>query len=412
MGSDATAPDRLDAQVEVAFVDAEVVDAPVVDDVRVDVADDGPRPQEPPFTAATADSRLYAVAGAVMVVTTDKIRYGWGDEIGRFLPRGQTAMPRAVQRIDLDEETWQMSFSHYVRCRRRRVGGGPVQCWGRYVQSGDFAEFREADEPIDQPIGDADLLFPTCASRADGVWCWPSVTRLPPSLATTPAPARYHPTPFCAFIGGSTERGYAAQCGYDCANRRIACRYEWTHWDEHGEGTTLEWTPDFAYTLPIDDITAITDSGGGNFVAVRGDGSVWCRGACGGEMYGTYAPPHDDFRPIRGLPPARFAQGSISLSDRNRICVVLRDGTVTCWGICSPALGRHCIRWPNQIQVAENVGGLRNVAEIAMTESVTCAVTTADEVWCWGVNNAHAVHPAMDELEIWEPVRIDLPPRR
>ncbi len=54
---------------------------------------------------------------------------------------------------------------------------------------------------------------------------------------------------------------------------------------------------------------------------------------------------------------------------------------------------------------------LRNVIELAVSETHACALTSGNEVWCWGDNRAHAVQPDGPADTIWEPVRVDLPVR-
>jgi len=212
------------------------------------------------------------------------------------------------------------------------------------------------------------------------------------------------------------------RCGYDCERQRIACRGQWWTFEvfsnDAGTPGYLGDIDNYGWTLPVRDVVAIGSPGPGLFYVVRSDGTLWCRGGCGGDRAGTFGQPHDDFRQVLGLPPVAFADGIATrdpqhAADNNRVCALLRNGTVTCWGICSPQLGGglFCVRDRNILHVVENVGGLTNVVELAMNPLVTCVRTADEQVWCWGDNSAHSVHPAMDARLIWEPVRVEMPPR-
>jgi hypothetical protein len=392
-------PDVLDAPLDVAQQDAPSTE--VATDVRFTGV---------PYTSRVAGHRLYVIPGATMVVTADKVRYGWGDYLGELLGYRNAPPVRRVERIDLDEETYDITFQQGVLCQRRRVGGGPVQCWGLLNPPG-----LATREPQDRPVRDTDHVQPDmCASRSDGVWCWRSWHDLDlprPTVAT-----RRYSGRFCTFIPGMNRpsAGDDALCGYDCENHRISCAGAWFAFGPDGEILTLDTSDDFVWNYPIDDVTAIGRDTSVTMFVVRSDGSLWCRGFCGGEMVGTSALPHEDFRQIRGLPPVRFAQGTVPMpypsGQESFACALLRNGTVTCWGGCAPYLGALCARSRTPIMV-ENVGGLTNVIEIGMSTYHACALTADDQVWCWGYNALHAVDPTDDTANIWEPVRIPLPTR-
>ncbi len=341
-----------------------------------------------------------------MVVTRDKIRYGWGDYLGRTLGRENAPPVTSPRRLDLelDEVTWQYSFNEYGFLRRRRDGTGSPQWQGALA----VGALPWVSAPMDVGLSDVDLVQAhRSASRRDGVWCW--------SVSNTGvySMSRCYDGRFCTYAPGA-RMDSAAQtlCGYDCDRGQVVCNGTWLSSDG-AEGILQMQSTNFIWSLPADDVTSIGMSPGAIAVVHR-DGTLWCRGYCGGERVGTNGPFHDDFRQIRGLPPVVFAQGYIGVStnlDSQYMCALLRDGTVRCWGGCSPLLGWPCAENTGGMFTVENVGGLHDVVEIGMSISHACALTANDEVWCWGVN-LHAVDPTSDDVVIWQPRRVLLPGQR
>ena len=375
-----------------------------------------------PYVSRAPSNRLLVLGGATMFVTADKVRYGWGDVLEGVLgQRIPDPLPprRRVERVDLDEERYHHDFSPDGICRWRKVGGGPVQCWGWLGVSRIQIQLF-VPEPRDEAFSNADLVEVIgCASRADGVWCWPPRNHQRPDFV--PVATRRYDRPFCTFI--PTRRGLGlplTRCGYDCGRQQIVCNGRWWTYeiagDDAGSPGDLGTLDNYGWVVPFRDVVSIGYPGGTTFLVTRSDGTLWCRGPCGGDRVGTFGPSHDDFRQVLGLPPVVYAEGGSPNPGRDAgsysACALLRDGTVTCWGGCSPQLGGgRCILDRNTVHVVERVGGLTNVVELALNGSVACVRTADKQVWCWGDNSGHAVQPELDTRLIWEPVRVEMPTR-
>ena len=397
-----------------------------------DIASDGAVSDAPadipmrgvPYVGRAPSNRLLVIDGATMFVTSDKVRYGWGDGLGgalgqRWAGPGPRPPRRTVERVDLDEERYHHDFSPDGICRWRKAGGGPVQCWG-WLGIDRIQTQLFVPEPRDEAFSDADLVEVIgCASRSDGVWCWPPRNHQRPDFV--PVATRRYDRPFCTFL--PNRRGLnipPTRCGYDCGRQQIVCNgLWWTHElarDDAGSPADLGTLDNYGWIVPFRDVASIGYVGGTTFHVTRSDGTLWCRGGCGGDRVGTFGPPRDEFRQVLGLPPVVYAEGATpapGLDARTyHGCALLRDGTVTCWGGCSPQIGGgRCTGDRNTLLVIERVGGLTNVVELAMNDVLSCVRTADEQVWCWGDNGEHAVHPAMDARLIWEPVRVEMPPR-
>ncbi len=109
-------------------------------------------------------------------------------------------------------------------------------------------------------------------------------------------------------------------------------------------------------------------AGSGAFCAVRSDG-VTCLGSS--YALGTQTA-------IRGAAKVRVG-GS-------HACVLTRDARVWCWGFNSGGeLGREDeARHGYEPYAPAVVAGLPSVRDLAAGGSMSCAVASSDEVWCWG----------------------------
>lgn len=394
----------------------------------------------PPLTASSPERRLFVQHGVTMVVTPDKIRYGWGDRLGYAIGVANPAPVLRVMRVPWDDLRYEYSFTinnvvhpplSYRVCRRERSGRRAVQCWGanRYASLGRPDVEAEGFLPLpgDPPVIEgADRLITGdiggCVGRSDGVWCWPRRPEGWPSVPPAPSdarPQRFSEVSLCAFIPALTRAvtGDAGiECGYDCNSRQLLCRWQaYDVWGQRDPRTAEGFFAPIA-TLGNVNVASISMAYGGNTFVSLDDGTLLCRGGCGGEVAGTPGARHDDFRPIRGLPPVAFAAGTglpiqTAGPSGGGLCVLLRDGTVRCWGLCPPWLGRFCNPMQPVLEPPMEVPNLRNVIELALSETHACALTSGDEVWCWGDNRAHAVQPDGPAGMIREPVRVDLPER-
>lgn len=392
----------------------------------------------PPLTASSPERRLFVQHGVTMVVTPDKIRYGWGDRLGYAIGVANPAPVLRVMRVPWDDLRYEYSFTinevvhppfSYRACRRERSGRRAVQCWGanRYASLGrpDIEEYGFLPLPGDPPVIEgADRLITGdiggCVGRSDGVWCWPR--RPEGGIGVTPSPTDARPQRFseanlCAFIPALTRAvtGDAGiECGYDCNSRQLLCR--WQAYDVWGQRDPRTAEGFFVPVATLANVASISMTHGGNTFVSQDDGTLLCRGGCGGEVAGTRGAPHADFRPIRGLPPVAYAAGLSLPSETGGswgtgMCVLLRDGTVRCWGLCPPWLGHYCNWMRPVLGPPMEVPNLHNVIELAVSETHACALTSSNEVWCWGDNRAHAVQPDGPADTMWEPVRVALPER-
>lgn len=407
---------------------------PVPPDVAASDASerDAPRVVRPPVTMGGPDRRLIVQPGVTMVVTPDKIRYGWGDRLGYALGILDPAPVRRVMRVPWDDLRYEYSFTinarsapypSYRACRRERGGRRAVQCWGANAYGGlgreDIVREEFLPVPGDPPvIAGADVLTTGnnggCAGREDGIWCWPRVRFGEPLEAMVPAdalPERRWSGRICAFITPVVNGlGQGDQCAYDCDQEQIVCRGEVR--DAFGDLDPVAIRGTFVPVATVRSVASISANAGSGLFAALQDGTLLCRGLCGGSA-GAPGLPHYDFQPIRGLPPVAFAAGTGLGTEENpagKLCVLLRDGTVRCGGLCNPWIGFECPGLRGMAPLRE-VANLRNVIELSVSEGHACALTNSNEVWCWGDNRDHAVQPDGPATTIWEPVRVDLPAR-
>ncbi len=159
---------------------------------------------------------------------------------------------------------------------------------------------------------------------------------------------------------------------------------------------------------------------GGISTCARGEtGAVWC---WGNNTFGTLG---DGLAEREGCEPKMPAQDCSARPVRVRdlpaadqvsvgytAACALVGGGVRCWGTgplgdgeshesgCPPA-GRGCSTTPVQVV------GLSEVTSVAVGSKQACAVTSAQEVWCWGDNRLRAVGDGTDEDRL-APVRVPL----
>jgi alpha-tubulin suppressor-like RCC1 family protein len=197
-------------------------------------------------------------------------------------------------------------------------------------------------------------------------------------------------------------------CVYDCARRGLACAGYWYNIGIDGEISFDSGHRDHVYFLPVDGASMIASDGHMTFYAVRPDGSLWCRGQCGGQQVATPGPPHEGFRRVEGLPPLTYIESNVA---PQTTCAITREGTVQCWGRCSLVLGRRCNAGAAALYAPETLPGPEGVIELAMTDTHACALTASDEVWCWGRAYGFPDDSEGEVYTSWVPQRIALPVR-
>jgi hypothetical protein len=178
---------------------------------------------------------------------------------------------------------------------------------------------------------------------------------------------------------------------------------------ELGTGTTgTTWTP--ARVQVLSNARAIA-TGGMHTCALDADRSVWCWGGNSlGQLgspiaattpgcEGPTVPPFDI--PCSRIPlriPSLAGVSAVSAGS-NHSCALLENGTVQCWGqndrgqlglgsITGPSTcvaGFNATPYPCSAEPTQ-VPGLSGVVAIACGAGHSCAVTSAQEVYCWGHN--------------------------
>jgi alpha-tubulin suppressor-like RCC1 family protein len=164
------------------------------------------------------------------------------------------------------------------------------------------------------------------------------------------------------------------------------------------------------------DATTIVDLElGDTFTCVRhstGHVQCWGGGQSGGLGTGDINTTSDPVEPA-GLSNV----DELSVVDGNA-CALLHDGTVSCWGPanlgqvgdgsmvhaatpCVDGSGNpyDCQLTPTQVM------GLSGVEHISLGAGHACALTTTDEVWCWGYSLRYQLGDMMRAMPAFAPVR-------
>ncbi|MFO0601790.1 MAG: hypothetical protein U0324_01390 [Polyangiales bacterium] len=85
--------------------------------------------------------------------------------------------------------------------------------------------------------------------------------------------------------------------------------------------------------------------------------------------------------------------------DRTHACVVLREGTVRCWGTLSREGRDVAVAAPTE------VAGLADVVALSLRSGGACALDRRGAVWCWGLDPLGAGTPPSAD----RPLRVELP---
>lgn len=360
----------------------------VFDSVAVHVASTDPVP--PPLAVAS----ISAGSHHTCVVTTDGAGLCFGDnQFGQLGDgtRSEPGVPFPTPITIQGARSWSaLSAGQYSSCGIEDVSGDAF-CWGTNDSGqlgGDDGGLGGSPSPIPVTTGTTDIVFArlstggshTCGIDVDGgAWCWGAsyAGQLGTgSLANEPSPA--------AVAGGRTwsriATGLASTCGLTDTGEAFC-------WGDGslgtlGTGSTL-FTPT---TTPVAVATnerfvelALTTN---HACALTADGRALCWGDASFGQLGdgtTNAP---------GPTPVEVDGGrtfvAIAVAAHHSCGITTNTAEVLCWGNNDFAyLGDGTLASrlePTPIAVED---GLSFVA-IDGGSNHTCALTTDDELWCWG----------------------------
>ena len=197
----------------------------------------------------------------------------------------------------------------------------------------------------------------------------------------------------CAAVAGGASAGSVL-----CWNTQSASN----GFGELGNGTptgsTIPAPVVTAPNTPLTGITAVfTDSGGYTVCAIDSSGDVWCWGYGGYKQLGNASTNSSEFAiPVPVAPGGAQLTGVAEMAvAEDHICALKTDSSVWCWG--SNTYGQIGIGTDDQSGAASanqyalyptQVTNLANLATgIAVSADASCATTTSNNVYCWGLNN-------------------------
>ncbi len=201
----------------------------------------------------------------------------------------------------------------------------------------------------------------------------------------------------------------AAGTAHQCAVRRDGTVWCWgsNRDGSLGDGTVVPR----AHPQRVDGLTGVIEvaATGNTSCALGGDGTVrcWGHGAHGVLGNGTLAPqltprrvrfdatpeppepapsgpPDDPCVAPREPSPRQPPIVSLATGDLHN-CVALADGTVRCWGTGrSGALGDESRHGDSAAWSPVEAVGLGDAVQVAVADSISCALRRDRSVWCWG----------------------------
>lgn len=167
------------------------------------------------------------------------------------------------------------------------------------------------------------------------------------------------------------------------------CWGVWSYWNPDGSLGAFELYPSGTAPLVLGDQAEVTTAATGWFhTCAAAANGVWCWGDNSSGQLG-------DGTLVSRQSPARvardFGDQVVSLASKAATtCALTKSGDVWCWGNNAGSIaGAEGVLYqlsPNQV----DLGG-RSARQVAVGGDFACAVTTENEIVCWGSNNYHAL---------------------
>jgi alpha-tubulin suppressor-like RCC1 family protein len=255
---------------------------------------------------------------------------------------------------------------------------GSVRCWGNnesgQLGDGTFAESLDATtvSDLDNVKAVAAGWHHTCALNASGnVFCWGN--NFSGQLGDDTSDNRGEPVPVLDLP--IDVIGLAAGNTHACVQRANGTLNCWGFNDFGQLGAQpvgVVSTDPFTVANISGNVPAVTiDAGPFHTCGIRGNAAVVCWGTnVSGELTGAAGAVANQ-NPI-GPTPALTNAAAVA-GGTQHTCVLLTNGTVTCWG-----------RVNTTIQAPATVAGLDNVVALAGGDLFRCALLADGTVRCWG----------------------------
>lgn len=381
----------LDAAPDV--VEEDVVEEELIEDVEVDV------PERVPAEGAV-DRSLFVMPEVTVARApsrTGPTLLAWG-RVGDLFPRTSSFYP--TPELDVNQGEYMYSFGDRFGCETQRRSPGGVRCWGR----NELGQLGRGGLTRAEPISRRGWLLTNVRQTAAGAaiacalgdrtYCWGF-----PRGTTEPELSMVHEveSPALVTLWGSPTADHL--CGTD-ADGGVFCHGVNQAGETGQVSTALRWTPSFRRVANLRGVVSMAMAEGVT-MAVRRDGTLWCWGRCTLPVGTTAEGPAHLPRRVDGLP--LVTQVTTATQPSVFTCVRTLDGTVQCWGHCeSNNLGLRCEPGPFEAP-PRRVPVVEDVAEVYTAGDHTCARAGDGRIWCWGGNEARAVHPSLAQTVVFEP---------
>lgn len=150
-----------------------------------------------------------------------------------------------------------------------------------------------------------------------------------------------------------------------------------------GDSAGLDRTSPVA-VLNLDTATSVIAGGGATTCALTRDGSLWCFGDNVAGQHGS----GDDGRMSQPSAPIVGLAGTTKIAMGTDASCAIRDTAVWCWGVnrLGAAGSEPGIARPGPVQVPLPAGVVPRM--IAVGTETACVATVANEMYCWGANDA------------------------
>jgi alpha-tubulin suppressor-like RCC1 family protein len=277
------------------------------------------------------------------------------------------------------------------------IDTGAAWCWGTNGGAGYLGN-GGTDAPLLMPVpvsgGHTFTAISagashTCALDSGGAaWCWGM--QLGGALgdgviATTNGEYKTTPT---AVLGGITFASLSVGQSHSCGLTAAGVAWCWglNLSGQLGDGTT---TTRAQPTQVGGGLTFASISAGGNHTcALTAAGKPYCWGSY--SQIGDATAPTQDVKAPRAIPTTdTFAEISAGW---NHSCAITTSGTAYCWGNnFYGQLGNGASGASANSRALVPVSGGLSFAKIAVRNQVSCGVTTANAVRCWGFNTGGQV---------------------